>query len=129
MGKKKMIRKLIMYSEQKYHSSLYIYIYIYRYIFYHSTVLLFSVHLYVPSCTHVHIPAYREMSTLLPTSTTVHEAENRIASQQHHRRDAGTLFVLKSKGSNYLHSFIPFLTLFPQLISCFVFIMSSCNQY
>ncbi|KHN27682.1 hypothetical protein glysoja_026249 [Glycine soja] len=39
------------------------------------------------------------MSTLLPTSTTVHEAENRIASQQHHRRDAGTLFVLKSKGS------------------------------
>ncbi|KAG4385916.1 hypothetical protein GLYMA_12G181000v4 [Glycine max] len=39
------------------------------------------------------------MSTLLPTSTTVREAENRIASQQHHRRDAGTLFVLKSKGS------------------------------
>ncbi|KAH1104386.1 hypothetical protein GLYMA_13G319800v4 [Glycine max] len=38
------------------------------------------------------------MSTLLPTSTTVHEAENQNASQQlHHRKDAGTLFVLKSK--------------------------------
>ncbi|KAG4972217.1 hypothetical protein JHK84_038296 [Glycine max] len=40
------------------------------------------------------------MSTLLPTSTTVHEAENQNASQQlHHRKDAGTLFVLKSKGT------------------------------
>ncbi|KHN21462.1 hypothetical protein glysoja_021042 [Glycine soja] len=39
------------------------------------------------------------MSTLLPTSTTVHEAENQNASQQlHHRKDAVTLFVLKSKG-------------------------------
>ncbi|KAH1222280.1 GABA transporter 1 [Glycine max] len=38
------------------------------------------------------------MSTFLPTSTRVHDAENQNASQQH-RRDAGTLFVLKSKGS------------------------------
>ncbi|KAH1218912.1 GABA transporter 1 [Glycine max] len=38
------------------------------------------------------------MSTLLPTSTRVHDTENQNASQQH-RRDAGTLFVLKSKGS------------------------------
>ncbi|KAK7402090.1 hypothetical protein VNO78_14077 [Psophocarpus tetragonolobus] len=37
------------------------------------------------------------MSTLLATSTTMHEAENHNATQK--RKDAGTLFVLKSKGS------------------------------
>jgi len=43
------------------------------------------------------------MGTLLPTSTTVHETENHNASQQlHHRKDAGTLFVLESKVSNHL---------------------------
>lgn len=42
------------------------------------------------------------MDTQLPTSTTVQEAENHNASQHlHHQKDvdAGTLFVLKSKGS------------------------------
>ncbi|KAG4978604.1 hypothetical protein JHK86_038078 [Glycine max] len=47
------------------------------------------------------------MSTLLPTSTTVHEAENQNASQQlHHRKDAGTLFVLKSKGPRWGRFFV-----------------------
>ncbi|XP_020230956.1 GABA transporter 1 [Cajanus cajan] len=40
------------------------------------------------------------MSRMFPTSTTVNETENHNASQQlHHPKDAGTLFVLKSKGS------------------------------
>ncbi|XP_061352360.1 GABA transporter 1-like [Gastrolobium bilobum] len=47
------------------------------------------------------------MSTLLPTSTEIHEtSENPNASQQLHPQkdvDAGALFVLKSKGS-WLHS-------------------------
>ncbi|KAG5114614.1 hypothetical protein JHK82_037883 [Glycine max] len=58
-------------------------------------------------CEKLSIKRFDEIASHLLDPTFVHEAENQNASQQlHHRKDAGTLFVLKSKGPRWGRFFV-----------------------
>ena len=67
----------------------------------------------------------RQMGSVLPTSTAVHDAENPKISQQplqlENNTDAGALFVLKSKGIDrtYIHHSYVYFFLFERNVFFF----------